>query len=213
MRQTEKKTGETHVGTASWNDILTLIALVLNLIALAFVAYQIYQTKTSIDLAKRSLDQQQRLLQMNLLPEARFLFIVGNDLRGWLAEIDKANTALQMAVQSRNRKLLEDSANEARKTKMDLVQKSEYEDAPEWLSALWLAGAKHYYGFQYTLRGIWTVEQETTFWQAASGFIVDGRNCSYYLRELLSYIDQAVPKAYANTPEPYLDDNKFLADY
>jgi hypothetical protein len=135
--------------------ILTIIALVLNFIALCVVAYQTYLNRRSLALAKESNDADRKTRQMELLPKAYFIFEVQYHLRKWLKEIEKTTNDLQHAIDTKNLVLLREISEKALKSPTGLVDKSSYEKGPRWLSEIWLASAQYYYDFNIPLRDLW----------------------------------------------------------
>ncbi len=67
--------------------ILTVIALIVNALALFAVAYQICQNRKSILLAKKSVDDDRRTRQAQFLPSLHFVINVQCSLSRWLEDI------------------------------------------------------------------------------------------------------------------------------
>jgi hypothetical protein len=123
--------------------ILTIIALVLNFIALCVVAYQTYLNRKSLVLAKESIDEDRKTRQIELLPKAHFIFEVQYHLRKWLKDIEQTTKALQDAFDTKNLILLRELSEKALKSPTGLVDKFLYIKGPRWLSEIWLASAQY----------------------------------------------------------------------
>jgi len=76
-------------------EILTIIALGLNFVALCIVAYQTYLNRKSLILTKESIDEDRKTRQMELLPRAHFIFEVQYHLKSWLEDIEQTTRALK----------------------------------------------------------------------------------------------------------------------
>ncbi len=198
----------------NWTEAVTLLSFTFTAAALVFVGYQIHQNSKLIrqnselmSLAKESIDQQRRTLQVSMLPKAHFIFTVQVHLERWKQNIANITNALQVAVRDRDEQMLKKVAAKARKSPKGLVRKIEYEDAPDWLAAIWMAGAQYYYNFQAPLRDVWNDEEDEPWWDYVPSLLERGKDSSLCLDELLSYIDQAVPQAYADAPASISDDD------
>ncbi|MBU0514434.1 MAG: hypothetical protein KJ621_06640 [Proteobacteria bacterium] len=192
-------------------NLLTIIALVLTFIALLIVAYQTYLTRKSLILAKNSIDDDRKIRQMELLPNAHFIFEVQWRLEEWIRDIDGSTKALQEAITTKNIELLKQISKNSREDPKGLVDRFLYEKGPRWLSATWLAAAQYYYSFKGSLRLLWNDSKNEPNWYFAQDLIVRGRNHSRHISNLLGYIDQTVPESYAESPAS-ISDSKFLSD-
>jgi hypothetical protein len=192
-------------------EILTLIALLLNFIALLVVAYQTYLNRRSLTLTKQSIDNDRKTRQIELLPKAHYIFEVQNHLNAWLKDIEEINLELQKAIETMNIDALKNLSKKALKSPSGLVHRSSYEKGPTWLSEIWLAGAQYYYSYHAPLNDVWIEREQRPFWELASDIIKRGCEYSYHLKNLLSYIDNAVPESYADAPAR-ISDIKFLSE-
>ena len=81
-----------------------------------------------------------------------------------------------------------------------------YELSPEWLQVLLTCGAQHYYTAACNFHPL------SKFQDANSGFGFTSdliRRCTeshFYLKELLSYVDELVPEAYLRCPASIKDE-------
>lgn len=192
-------------------NILTIIALILNFIALCVVAYQTNLNRKSLDLAKQSIEEDRKIRQIEMLPRAHFIFNVQYHLKKYIEDIEKITVELQKASKERNEEILKEISSKALLSPKGLVEKFSYEKGPNWLSEIWLAGAQYYYDFHAPLRSLWIEKESRAFWKLVPDLIERGNDNSYNIQELLSYIGQAVPNSYANAPAS-ISDNKFLEE-
>jgi hypothetical protein len=191
--------------------IFTLIALVLNFIALCVVAYQTYLNRRSLNLAKESIDEDRMTRQIGLLPRAQFVFEVQHHLKKWVESIEKTTDALQDAFDNKDIDLLRGISEKALKNPKGLVDKFFYDKGPRWLWEIWLASAQYYYDFNVPLRNLWDDSKKEPIWDLAPDLIDRGEAHSQHISNLLEYISQAVPESYAAAPTS-INNSKFLSD-
>jgi len=190
--------------------ILTIIALVLNSIALCVVAYQTYLNRRSLNLAKESIDADRKTRQIELLPRAHFIFEVQYHMKKWIEDIEKTTRALQDAFNNENLDLLREISEKALKSPKGLVDKFFYEKGPRWLWEIWLASAQYYYDFNVPLGNLWNDNKKEPLWDLAPDLIDRGKDHSQHISNLLEYISQAVPESYAAAPAS-INNSKFLS--
>lgn len=195
----------------SLTDILTIIALFLNFAALCIVGYQTYLNRRSLQVATQSIDEDRKTRQIEMLPRAHFIFLVQANLQRYVSEMDSISKALSDAVSDRSLDGLKDVSAKAIHTPKGLVDKFSYENGPAWLAEIWLAGAQYHYDFRAPLRSLWNERDAKPFWELAPGLIDRGKSNAHHIRELMMYIEQVVPEAYANAPAS-ISDSSFLSD-
>ena len=192
-------------------ETLTIIALTFNFIALCIVAYQTHLNRKSIDLANRSIDDAKKTRQIQMLPRAGFILESKYHLEKYIAEIDGISGDLERAVNSRNEDLLKEITSRVIDSPKGLVDKYFYKHGPTWLSEIWLAGAQYYYDFHAPAKSLWDERESKARWGLASDILQRGKEHTYHIKQLLSYIDQMVPESYSNAPAS-LSDNRFIED-
>ncbi len=193
------------------SEILTIVALFLNSVALFYAGYQTHLNKRSVNLAQQAIDQQRRIQQMQLLPDRFFLLTVQTDLERWLQNIEDTADKLESGLRSRDEEALKKITAKALKSPKGLIKKGLYNRAPEWLSAIWVTGAQYYYAFHPSLSNLWEEDEKTLYWNAIPAVISRGKWCSFHLKELLRYVEETLPDAYTNSPGR-IDDDDFLSD-
>jgi hypothetical protein len=196
----------TGVTAVNWPEILTVAALVLNAVALFYAVRQIKLSNQSIELAKETVDQQRRIQQIQLLPTANLLFRVQQNLHEWADDIEQTTGELESALDSKDATVLKRISETGLTTPKGLVLKMFYDHAPKWLCRLWTAGANCYFDFKSPCTGLWNETRDEPVWGLAPMLIERGKENSYYLKELLKYVRDAVPEAYANAPAGISDD-------
>ncbi len=193
------------------SEILTITALFLNFLALLIVAYQTYLNRNSLILTRQSIDDDRKTRQIELLPKAHFIFDVQYHLNKWLKDITDINLKLKKSIETKDINILKELAEKALKSPKGLIDRFSYEKSPTWLSEILLAGAQYYYSYHAPLNSVWIEREQRPFWELASDIIERGEKYSYHLKNLLSYIDHAVPESYAEAPAR-ISDKKFLSD-
>jgi hypothetical protein len=197
-------------------ETLTIIALVLNAFALIAVSYQIHQSKKSIelatqstDLARKSVDHQRRMVQLELLPNAHSLFAAQNDVENWLQKLEHAILHLHEALEKKDKNLISSRINMLKSPK-GLIDRYDYEFSPDWLKYLWMAGAQHYYAFHLFLQSLSQVDIEEVYWNVVPTATETAKERIAYLEDIMGYINDMVPDAYADSPAG-IDDDAFLS--
>lgn len=191
--------------------ILAIPALILNFIALCVIAYQTVLNRRSLDLAKHSIDEDRKIRQIEMLPRAQFIFEVQYHLKKYQKDIEKTTSELVKASNSRDEEILKDISLKALNSPKGLVEKFSYEKGPTWLSEIWLAGAQYYYDFYAPLSSLWSERESRPSWELASSLVDRGKENSYHIKILLTYVDQTVPESYANAPAS-ISNSKFLSE-
>lgn len=193
------------------SEILTIGALILNIVALCVVAYQTYLNRRSMLLAKESIDENRKSRQIEMLPRAGFVFVAQYHLKKWRKELDELKKEIEKALRSRDDESIKLISERAIKTPRGLISKSFYLNAPKWLVEILLAGAQYYYDCQIPMRDLWIKGDQKPFWGLAEELVKHFTYSSIRLSELLIYIEQVVPEAYAKAPAS-LSDRDFLSD-
>lgn len=196
---------------------LSIIALVISILAVLLVAYQIWQNSSTIklaneniELARKSVDHQRRMMQMALLPKAHYLFTVQHHLKDWKKQLESAAVVLQEALERKDKNIVNPEMN-IRMSPKGLIWKPEYERNPDWLAHIWMAGAQHYYSMHDAGMALTTIKDEGVYWGVVAEMIKIAKESSLYLGDLLEYVDDTIPEAYAHSPAR-LNDDAFLTD-
>jgi len=193
------------------SEILTIIALSLNAVALCIIAYQTFLNRKSLILANQSIDEDRKTRQIEMLPRAHYVFDIQYHLKRWREEIDKSVEDIERARKKKDIKIMKRLSNKPIQSPKGLIRKSFYEKAPVWLSEIYLSGAQYYYDFHAPMRSLWSEKENKPLWELAPGLIDRGRENAKHITNLLSYIDQIVPDSYAQTPAS-IKDSDFLTD-
>jgi hypothetical protein len=189
------------------SEILIIIVLFLNLIAILFVAYQTYLSRNSLLLTIKNLNQDRKKHDVELLPKAHFIFKAQFHLNRWLKSVTDINTELKKAIKIQDADTLKKLAGKALKSPKGLVDGFSFEKGPNWLVELLLAGAQYYFLYHAALNDLWDEVQQTPSWEKAPEIIKTGEEYSFHLKSLLNYIDQAIPESYAEAPAGIYDDS------
>jgi len=181
--------------------ILTFLALLTNTLALWFVVCQTSLTRKAVDLSRESIDNDRKVRQMELLPEANFVIHVQVKFRLWIEEIDGIGQELSAAIKTGDANRIREVSAKARKELSGLVHKWQYEHGPKWLGEIYVAGAQYYHEFQLVL-GNDGQPHNNDFWlDVAPDILGSCEESSYHLKQLREYIDWVVPSSFAHCPD------------
>ena len=193
------------------SSILTIIALFLNFIALCVVAYQTYLNRQSMFLAKESIDENRKTRQIEMLPRAGFVFEVQYHLNRWRKELDEFRKEIEKTLITKDDESMKLISEKAIRSPKGLIRKSFYQKAPTWMAEILLAGAQYYYDCHAPMKDLWIKNEQKPFWGLAPDLANRFAESSDRISQLLGYIDQVVPEAYAQAPAS-LNDRDFLSD-
>jgi len=185
--------------------ILTIIALILNVVALCAVAYQTHLNRKALILAKESIDEGRKDRQIEMLPRAGLVLEARYLLNKWYADLEKLKIEIQQAQKSQIDSSLKKISEKAIKTPKGLVSKSFYENAPRWIIEIVLTGAQYYYDCHAPMKNLWLTKEQKPFWSLALDLLERFNESLARIIELLSYIDHIVPEAYAHAPASLMD--------
>jgi len=180
-------------------DIVTIVALFVNTIALIVVIYQTMLTKQSIDSAKT-----QR--QLEALPEVRFIIQTQVELELWKKDLQRRRNLLKEGIDENNNEKIRRASDTKITQPKDLnLNKEMYKNAPIWLRELWMSGAQYYYDAIVPL----TTAPDYHFSQNW----IDGpcENSLKGISELLIYLGNTIPPVILDTPAS-LSDADFFRD-
>jgi hypothetical protein len=192
-------------------SIITIAALVLNVIVLGIVAYQTYLNRKSMLLAKQSIDENRKTRQIGMLPRAGFVLEAQYFLNKWRRQLDELKKEIEEALRTKDDEAIKVISEKAITTPKGLISKSFYQKASSWLAEVLVAGAQYYYDCHAPMGDLWRKKDQKPFWELASDLINHFEKSSNRISELLNYIDQVVPDAYAEAPAS-LGDSDFLSD-
>jgi len=192
-------------------NVLTIIALVLNFLALIVVTIQTILTRNALDAARDSIESSRKARQMEILPRASFIITVQNDLRQWKTEFQTTITTLEEISARQDAAALHAIALQGLTSPKGLVNRHMYERSPNWLSVIWVTGAQYYYNAKAPQRELWRDNTNQPNFNFIDMMIVRYRDSITGLTSLLSYINDIVPEAYLESPAS-IGDDAFLSD-
>lgn len=188
------------------SDILIIAVLFLNLVAVSMVVYQAYLNRSAFTSAIKALDQDRKKRETELLPKAHYIFKTQFHLNRWQKSITDINAELKQAVETKDADTLKRLAAKALKSPKGLVQGFSFEKGPNWLVELLLAGAQYYFSYHASLSDLWDETHQAPVWDAVSDILKTGEEYTFHLKNLLGYIDNAMPESYAEAPAEMLAD-------
>lgn len=183
-------------------SMLSILALLVNTVALLVVIYQTRQSRQALDLTRDSLKLDTKVRQAELIPHVYSVGFVDLKLKDWISELRKTISSLSQAKDNDNPTLVTRLANGARTSPAGLVEKHTYENGPEWLSNILLAGAQHYYSFHGALRSLSLSvdEGQNLDWDQVGQIICIGEQTTEMLAELRSFVEWVIPSAVGEAP-------------
>lgn len=196
-------------------EMVGIGALLLNTITLAIVFYQTKLSKKGFQLSKTSFDTDKKIREMSIVPKMYFVLHVQLKIEEWIYNIQKLKEEMEIALKDNNENALENIANKGLKTCKGLVNKFYYEKNPDWLSEIYIAGAKYYYYVFAPISGLWDEKNKKgrmnlLNWDGDS-LIARCDESEAHLKKLLEYINDFVPEVFKEVPDS-ISDYKFLSD-
>lgn len=200
------------------SDLIALAAIFLNLITLGIVIFQTKLSKNSFDISNSSFQKDKQIRELEILPKMHFVIHVQLRLEEWKEKVQNIKEQLEIAVENQNHQALKEISSLGRITPKGLVVRFMYEECPDWLSEVYITGAKYYYYVAAPLKDVWDEKENK-----GRMFLCEKNNeysdsiierCDesiYYLNQLLKYIEDAIPSVFLNSPES-LADSKFLTE-
>ena len=184
-------------------DTATIIAIVIgfvNLLALAFVAWQTMLTRKSVQMA-------QHTTEISDLPKANAVINVQVFLNKWKTELDLIITDekyIRAQVQAADITLGE---KYGLTTPKGLIIKPVYDSLPPWLQIICMSAAQYYYDCKASASLLSSDGFNTETKLRLLPDIVDrARANASRIKEMLSYIEKMVPEWYLNCPASIQDD-------
>lgn len=190
-------------------DIVAIGALVLNAVALLFAGYQTLLTRKSLTSTDRALELSLRATQVEVLPEAGWVIQVQVDFDRWIEDLEWAKRTSREAREALDSKKLKAVANRGLTSPKGLVRRYPYEQMPEWLGTIWMAGAQYYYDATAPQRELWNHREDSPWFDFVDDMADRFDRSLWGIRELQQIIHDMVPSAYLEAPAS-LSDDRFL---
>ena len=194
--------------------ILTLLTLLLNVIVLLIVAYQTYLTRNSLNIAKTSIDENRKARQIENLPDVNYIIEVKVTIERWRTKCKELAKSLEKVIKEGGKdvKLIHEISKQGEKSPQGLVRKYIYESAPRWSGYILMSAAQHYYNSACLMKLIWDEkEQKPKSSMLNKDLVQRFKESSYYLTEILNYINDVIPEFYLETPAS-IKDEYFLSN-
>ena len=185
-------------------DTATIIAIVIgciNVLALAFVAYQTMLTRKSVQLA-------QRTTEISDLSKINAVIHVRMHLNNWKTELEQIITdekAIRTQVQAADSTL---GAKYGLETPKGLIFKPIYDGLPPWLQTIIVSAAQYYYDCK-SLASFLSKEEPDSILRLLPEIISRAEVGVFRIKEMLNYIEKMAPEWYLNCPASIQDD-KFM---
>ena len=192
-------------------NIATLVALLINTIALIVVIYQTRIARRSLTVTKKSIDDAKTQRQLEILPKFTWVIEVQVQLEHWKKDLQEKKDMLQKGVDKKDKDMFKKASDTKIKSPKDLsLNRFIYDNMPSWLRELWMSGAQYYYDAIAPLPYVY--KDVTPNYSYAQSWIKERSEDSLRaISKLLEYLKDMVPPVILNTPAS-LSDKDFLRD-
>lgn len=195
----------------SFIDIATLVALLINTIALIVVIYQTHIAKQSLATTKKSIDDAKTQRQLEILPKFTWVIEVQVQLEHWKKDLQERKGLLQKGMVEKNNEMFQKASDTRIKSPKDLsLNKFLYDNMPVWLRELWMSGTQYYYDAIAALPYVYK-DEKPNYNYAESWIKERSEDSLQAISKLLEYLKDMVPPVILNTPAS-LSDEDFLRD-
>jgi len=192
-----------------FTGVATVVALVVNTLALLFVICQTWLAKRSLSATRESLDDARLERQLEVLPKFGWVIQVQVDLEKWQKDLLEKRQQLEGAVQIRDATVLQNIAEKSPKQPRELgLRKVVYDSMPSWIREIWISGAQYYYDAASPLLFVW--RDGTPNFEYAEKWVSErGKESEKAISTLLTYTKDMIPPVILNTPAS-LSERDFL---
>ncbi len=184
-------------------------ALTLNVVALLFVTYQTYLSRKALGVANETIESAQRTRALEILPRANWIIEVNYLLNRWRNDLDHVAESLTTALKAGDNTVIKQIAADGNRPSKGLVPTILYDDGPDWLIALLMAGVQYYYNTKSPTALFWDRKRNEPNHALVEPWIERYKDAVDELETLLGYIEDMVPATYLNSPAR-LNDEAFL---
>ncbi|HOP08465.1 MAG TPA: hypothetical protein PLF13_14425 [candidate division Zixibacteria bacterium] len=191
-------------------EIVTILALILNLGALIVVAIQTHLTGKALRSATISTTLSIKTMQVNMLPSAGWLIDITCKFNSWIKNLNDTINICRNIELTKDANHLEKLANDSSIYCTGLLHSQFRKHAPLWLINIGIAGAQYYYNAKSLQTCLWLPSKNTPNFELIPPFIQRCEDSIYWLNELLTFLDDVIPKAYLNAPASINEDRFFL---
>ncbi len=192
-------------------DIATLVALIINTIALIVVIWQTIIAKRSLAVTKKSVDDAKTQRQLEALPKFAWVIEIQVQLECWKKSLQEKRDLLQKGIDEKNNEMFKKASDTKIKSSKDLaLNRFLYDNMPAWLRELWMSGVQYYYDAIAALPYVYKDEKPNHDY--AKKWIKERCGDSLQaISKLLEYFKEMVPPVILDTPAS-LSDKDFLRD-
>lgn len=191
--------------------IIAIVVGIVNLLALAFVGWQTYLTRKSVQLSEANLRESQQARVISNLPRTYSIMYVQNCLEGWMKDLN-----LLVANEKKLRQMVKSSDADIELNTQHwfgqakgLIQKTFYDHLPDWLKEILTTGAQYYYEGMCLADTVYSSKEKKEFRLGLmQEMICRAKQGVTHMTEMLALIDQLIPKWYLESPAS-LNDSDF----
>lgn len=194
------------------NNSPSIFEIVTFLVTITAVGIAIWQSKLareSLDVAKKTIEDDVKARQISMLPEMYRVILVQTGINQWIKKIEEMKNKTAIAVKDKNEDLIKSISESCPKTAKD-VRANSYidEKTPKALKQILLSGAQYYYDAVAPAKHLWREDKQAD-WAYASAIVERYDDSLSALKKLNNLLADMVPRVILNTPAS-INDRDFL---
>ena len=190
-------------------SVFEIITFLVTITAVVIAIWQSVLARKSLNLAKKTIDDDIKTRQLSMLPEMYRVILVQTGIKQWTAKIEEMKNKTITALKDKNAELIKNVSINSPKTVKD-VRANSYidENTPKALRQILLSGAQYYYDAAAPARHLWR-ENNQADWSYASAIIERYDDTLSALKKLNDLLIDMVPGVILDTPAS-INDRDFL---
>lgn len=198
-----------YLQTRSSPTIFEVVTFLATITAVGIAIWQSKLARESLDVAKKTIEDDIKTRQMSMLPEMYSVILVQTGIKQWVEKIEEIKNKTATAFKDKNADLIKSISESCPKTAKD-VRVNSYidEKTPKALKQVLLSGAQYYYDAVAPARNIWK-EEGRADWVYASGIIERYDGSLVALKKPNDLLVGMVPEVILNSPAS-INDSDFL---
>lgn len=189
--------------------ILAFLAITISSVTLVVVIKQTNYTRDTLHQTSESYETSKTIYQLKNLPKANLIIEVQVSLEKWAEEL-KNTISLVKNKSANNQDRIKETLKKAPKSP-GIINKYLYRIMPDWLSEIWMLGARYYYTAAYNTTHLWNKKTLKLKFDDNDIFIKRFEESLDYLNILQNYLNIIVPDVYLDSPAR-LSDDKYLKE-
>jgi len=190
-------------------SIFEIVTFLATITAVGIAIWQSKLARESLDVAKKTIEDDIKARQMSMLPEIYRVILVQTGIKQWIAKIEEMKNKTAIALKDKNEDLIKSISESCPKTTKEVGVNSYIdEDTPKALKQILISGAQYYYDAAAPARHLWREDKQAD-WAYASAIVERYNDSLIALKKLNDLIADTVPSVILNTPAS-INDGDFL---